>query len=65
MLNQKLIEQEYGYLNDVIFLNVSQVVMPPERVKKGYRNFMDDYISNYGADVVNKAWQIVAISCSL
>jgi len=60
MLNQKLIEQEYGYLNDVIFLNVSQVVMPPERVKKGYRNFMDDYISNYGADVVNKAWQIVA-----
>jgi selenocysteine lyase/cysteine desulfurase len=59
MLDQKLIDQEYGYLRDVIFLNVSSVVMPPERVKAAYRSFMDDYVSNFGADVVSKAWEIV------
>lgn len=59
MLNQKLIDKEYGYLKDVIFLNVSSVVMPPERVKSAYRNFMDDYVANYGADIVTRAWEIV------
>lgn len=59
MLDHKLIEQEYGYLKDVIFLNVSSVVMPPERVRKAYGSFMEDYVANFGADVVSKAWDIV------
>lgn len=42
-----------------MFLNVSSVVMPPERVRTAYRDFMDDYVSNFGADVVTRAWEIV------
>ena len=59
MLNQKLIDEEYGFLGDAIFLNVSQVVMPPKRVQDAYRHFMDDYVSNFGMDVVSRAWDIV------
>ncbi|MGM9946880.1 aminotransferase class V-fold PLP-dependent enzyme [Floccifex sp.] len=58
-MNEKLIEQEYSFLKDEIFLNVSSVVMPPLRVQNAYRNFMDDYVSNYGDDVVSKSWGIV------
>ena len=59
MLNQKLIDEEYGFLGDSIFLNVSQVVMPPKRVQDAYRRFMDDYVANFGMDVVSRAWDIV------
>ena len=59
MLNQKLIDEEFSFLGDGIFLNVSSVVMPPIRVQKAYENFMSDYISNYGDDIVPKAWSIV------
>ena len=59
MLDQKLIEKEYGFLGDGIFLNVSQVVMPPKRVQDAYRRFMDDYIANYGMDIVSRAWEMV------
>lgn len=59
MLNQKLIDEEYGFLGDAIFLNVSQVVMPPKRVQDAYRRFMDDYVANFGMDVVSRAWDIV------
>ncbi len=59
MLNQKLIDDEYGFLGDAIFLNVSQVVMPPKRVQDAYRRFMDDYVANYGMDIVSRAWEMV------
>ncbi len=59
MLNQQLIEQEYGFLGDAVFLNVSSVVMPPKRVQDAYRHFMDDYVANYGMDIVSRAWDIV------
>ena len=59
MLNQKLIDEEYGFLGDAIFLNVSQVVMPPKRVQDAYRRFMDDYVANYGMDIVSRAWEMV------
>lgn len=59
MLNQALIEKEYDFLNDAIFLNVSSVVMPPKRVQDAYRRFMDDYIANYGMDLVERAWNMV------
>lgn len=59
MLDQALIEKEYGFLGDAVFLNVSSVVMPPKRVQDAYRKFMDDYVANYGADIVPHAWEIV------
>ena len=59
MLNQELIEKEYGFLGDAVFLNVSSVVMPPKRVQDAYRRFMDDYVANFGMDIVSRAWEIV------
>ena len=60
MLDQKLIDREYGFLGDEIFLNVSQVVIPPVRVQKAYGSFMDDYVRSMGEGIVPKAWEIVA-----
>ena len=59
MLNQELIDKEYSFLGDAVFLNVSSVVMPPVRVQKAYQAFMPEYISNYGDDIVPRAWSIV------
>ncbi len=59
MLNKELIDREYSFLGDVVFLNVSSVVMPPLRVQRAYENFMPDYIRNYGDDIVPRAWKMV------
>ena len=59
MLNQKLVDEEYGFLGDDIFLNVSSVVMPPKRVQEAYSRFMGDYVKNFGDDIVQRAWAIV------
>ena len=45
MLNRRLIESEFSFLGEDIFLNVSSVVMPPIRVQKAYESFMQDYIA--------------------
>lgn len=60
MLNQKLIDDEFAFLKDAIFLNVSQVSMPPKRVQDAYRSFMDNYIATYGMGMVPAAWDMVA-----
>ncbi len=59
MLDRNLVEREYGFLKDVIFLNASSVVMPPMRVQNAYGNFMADYVRAFGAGVVPKGWDIV------
>lgn len=59
MLNQELIREEFGFLNNVVFLNVSSVSMPPKRVQEAYKNFMDNYIKNFGNNVVSDCWEIV------
>lgn len=59
MLNQELIQKEYGFLEGNIFLNVSQVCMPPVRVQEAYGKFMDDYVKIFGMGVVDIAWGIV------
>ena len=59
MLDLDLIQKEYGFMGDTVFLNVSQVVVPPKRVQDAYRKFMDDYVSNFGIDIVSRAWDIV------
>jgi len=60
MLNQKLIDEEFAFLKDAIFLNVSQVSMPPKRVQDAYRSFMDNYVATYGMGMVPAAWDMVA-----
>lgn len=60
MLNKELIQQEFGFLDGEIFLNVSQVCMPPMRVQKAYGSFMADYVKVFGDGVVDAAWSIVA-----
>lgn len=59
MLDLNLIQKEYGFMGDTIFLNVSQVIVPPKRVQDAYRRFMDDYVANFGIDIVPRAWDIV------
>lgn len=60
MLNKELIQQEFCFLDGEIFLNVSQVCMPPMRVQKAYGSFMADYVRVFGDGVVDTAWAIVA-----
>ncbi|MHC1692495.1 MAG: aminotransferase class V-fold PLP-dependent enzyme [Sphaerochaetaceae bacterium] len=59
MLDRKLIDEEYAFLGNEIFLNVSSVVMPPKRVQEAYGSFMADYVRNFGDDIVPRAWAIV------
>lgn len=59
MLNQELIREEFGFLDGEIFLNVSQVCMPPRRVQQAYGSFMDSYVARFGEGVVDEAWRIV------
>ena len=59
MLDRKLIQKEFGFLGDDIFLNVSQVCMPAKRVQEAYGSFMDDYVRKFGEGVVDEAWSIV------
>ena len=60
MLNKELIQREFGFLDGEVFLNVSQVCMPPMRVQKVYGSFMADYVRVFGDGVVDAAWAIVA-----
>lgn len=59
MLNQMLIDKEYSFLGDDIFLNVSSVVMPPKRVQDAYGSFMADYVKNFADDIIPRSWAIV------
>ena len=51
MLNQELIQREFGYLGDHAYLNNSLVGMPPERVKNACRTFMDDYVATFNDSI--------------
>ncbi|MGE0750932.1 MAG: aminotransferase class V-fold PLP-dependent enzyme [Variibacter sp.] len=59
MLDRDLVEREYGFLGDAIFLNAASVIMPPMRVQNAYNNFMADYVRALGVGVVPKGWEIV------
>ncbi len=52
MLDQLLIEKEFGYLEPNIYLNISSVAMPPVRVREVCRSFMDDYVESMGRKVM-------------
>lgn len=59
MLDKKRIEKEFSQLKEVVFLNVSSVVMPPQSVQEAYFGFTKDYIRDFGEGVVEKAWKLV------
>ena len=59
MLNHELIREEYGFLDGEIFLNVSQVCLPPMRVQEAYGGFMDSYVKAFGEGAVDLCWKIV------
>lgn len=47
MLNRDLVQKEYAFLGDVIYLDTSKVSMPPLRVQKVWRDFIDGYVQEY------------------
>ena len=59
MLNKQLIDEEFGFLGDNVYLNVSARCMPPKRVQTAYCNYMSNYVSNLGIDVSSKSWEFV------
>lgn len=50
MLNQKLIEEEYGFLGDVAYLDISLTSMPPMRVRRAWKQFIEGYVLTYGVN---------------
>ena len=59
MLDRQLIDHEFADIKDVIFLNVSSVVIPPKRVQEAYFGFMKKYVETAGKTVLRDAWDIV------
>ncbi len=54
MLNDNLIKEEFKDIENVHYLNIASLAMPPMCVQKAYQGFMKDYISFYGADVKDR-----------
>lgn len=50
MLNQELIEKEYGYLGDVAYLDISLTSLPPMRGRKAWQEFIEGYVKDYGVN---------------
>lgn len=44
MLNQELIEREYGFLQDKIYVNTSLISMPPMRVQEAWKRYIQTYV---------------------
>lgn len=59
MLDPSLLAREYGYLDDVVFVDICSVAMPPRRVREAYGSFMDDYVRAYGRGLIESSWNIV------
>lgn len=47
MLNKELIDQEFAFMKDEIYLNISLTSMPPKRVQETFKGFMDGYVSDF------------------
>lgn len=50
MLNQKLIDEEYGFFGDVAYLDISLTSMPPMRVRKAWKEFIEGYVTTFGVN---------------
>ena len=60
MLDRDLIDQEFPFLRDVVFLNAALVAIPPLSVQRAYFGFTQDYIAHLGEGVITQGWEIVA-----
>ncbi len=58
-MNRLLIDEEFNALRDVVFADVSHVVIPPKSVLEAYRSFTEGYVENFGENCVETAWSIV------
>ena len=47
MLDRKLIQKEYGFLGEVVYLDTSKVSIPPLRVQKAWKKYIEGYSSVY------------------
>lgn len=50
MLNSRLIEQEYGFLKDRIYLNTSLISMPPMRVQNAWKAYIQTYVDAFATN---------------
>jgi cysteine desulfurase/selenocysteine lyase len=60
VLNQKLLNEEFHFLQDRIFLDASSVAMPPIRAQKAFHGYMDEYVRTLSEDVISKSWEMVS-----
>jgi len=60
MLDHDLIDREFPFLKDVVFLNAALVVIPPLSVQRAYFGFTQEYIANFAEGVIARGWEIVA-----
>lgn len=47
MLNKDLIAREYDYLDEWIYVDTSLISMPPNRVRKAWKEYIEGYVSCY------------------
>lgn len=46
VINEKLIQTEYGFLGDVVYLNTSSIGLPPLRTQRAASRFMESYVES-------------------
>lgn len=59
MLNQQLIQEEFDFFEDKVYLNISSISMPPKRVQKVFSSFMSDYVHTLGCGFMPSQWDMV------
>jgi len=47
LLNRELINKEFAFLKDVIYLDTSKVCLPPIRVQNTWKNYIDGFVNEY------------------
>lgn len=56
---QDLVFQEFGFMEDIIYLNVCSVSLPPVSVQRAYTEFIQRYVAKYGAGARNDAYKMI------
>ncbi|GKH49796.1 aminotransferase [Eubacteriales bacterium] len=47
MLNRELINKEFAFLNDVVYLDTSKVCLPPMRVQTAWKDYIEGFVNVY------------------
>lgn len=50
MMNQKLIDEEFAFLGDMVFADTSTVSLPPVRVQNAWRGYIDGYVRTFNLE---------------